>query len=85
MARQPLVTASTPQLSLYGAAGSGPFVIIMADPDVPTPQNPTYGPVRHWLAGNFYPSPTTNALTPSGTAITPYFQPTPGAGSPAHR
>ncbi|KAH6911201.1 phosphatidylethanolamine-binding protein [Coprinopsis sp. MPI-PUGE-AT-0042] len=79
------VTASTPQLSLYGPAGSGPFVIIMADPDVPTPQNPTYGPVRHWLAGNYYPSPTSNVLTPSGTAITPYFQPTPGVGSPAHR
>ncbi|KAJ3542854.1 hypothetical protein NMY22_g3346 [Coprinellus aureogranulatus] len=82
------VTAQTPQLSLYGISadpGPGPFVIIMADPDVPTPQNPSFSPVRHWLAGNYYPTKTSNVLTPSGTAITPYFQPTPGVGSPAHR
>ncbi|KAJ2915989.1 hypothetical protein MD484_g4454, partial [Candolleomyces efflorescens] len=82
------VTATTPQLSLYGIGadpGPGPFVIVMADPDVPTPQNPSFGPVRHWLAGNYYPTRTSNVLSPSGTAITPYFQPTPGVGSPAHR
>ncbi|KAJ2912192.1 hypothetical protein MD484_g8218, partial [Candolleomyces efflorescens] len=82
------ITATTPQLSLYGIGadpGPGPFVIVMADPDVPTPQNPSFGPVRHWLAGNYYPTRTSNVLTPSGTAITPYFQPTPGVGSPAHR
>ncbi|KAH6901120.1 hypothetical protein BKA70DRAFT_1437008 [Coprinopsis sp. MPI-PUGE-AT-0042] len=58
------VTASTPQLSLYGPAGSGPFVIIMADPDVPTPQNPTYGPVRHWwLATTILPPhPTSHSF-----------------------
>jgi phosphatidylethanolamine-binding protein (PEBP) family uncharacterized protein len=82
------ITLNTPQISLWspsGDVGPGPFVIVMADPDVPTPSNPTYGPVRHWLAGNYYPTPTSNVLTPSGTAITPYFQPTPGVGSPAHR
>ncbi|KAJ2927833.1 hypothetical protein H1R20_g9265, partial [Candolleomyces eurysporus] len=79
------MTAQTPQLSLWGTTDPGPFVIVMADPDVPTPQNPTFGPVRHWLAGNFYPTRTSNVLTPTGTAITPYFQPTPGTGSPAHR
>ncbi|KAF5320087.1 hypothetical protein D9611_010315 [Ephemerocybe angulata] len=81
------ITLNTPELSLWGLQdpGLGPFVIVMADPDVPTPANPSYSPVRHWLAGNYYGTPTSNVLTPSGTAITPYFQPTPGVGSPAHR
>ncbi|KAF5362920.1 hypothetical protein D9758_007092 [Tetrapyrgos nigripes] len=80
-------TAGPPTFSIdpstAAAAGPGPFVIAAIDPDAPTPQDPTNAQIRHFLGSDF----TVNggALTNSTPAISPFRQPTPPAGSDAHR
>ncbi|THU84051.1 PEBP-like protein [Dendrothele bispora CBS 962.96] len=79
-------TAGPPTFAVQGAAGRGPFVVATVDPDAPTPQDPTEAQIRHFLGSDFFasggePAPLTNR-TP---AISDFLQPTPPAGSPAHR
>ncbi|EEB96198.1 hypothetical protein MPER_04706, partial [Moniliophthora perniciosa FA553] len=62
---------------------AGPFVVAAVDPDAPTPQDPTNAQIRHFLGGDF--TNEGGALTNSTPAITSFRQPTPPAGSPAHR
>ena len=62
----------------------GPFVIAAVDPDAPTPQNPTNAQIRHFLGGNFAPN-RLGLLSNSTPAISEFRQPTPPAGSDAHR
>jgi len=62
----------------------GPFVIAAVDPDAPTPQNPTNAQIRHFLGGNFTPN-RLGLLSNSTPAISEFRQPTPPAGSDAHR
>ncbi|KAG7444123.1 PEBP-like protein [Guyanagaster necrorhizus] len=74
-------------ISGYGIR-DGPFVIATVDPDAPTPQNPTNAQIRHFLGGNFEPSrrsPGRAVLTNTTAAISDWRQPTPPAGSDAHR
>ncbi|KAF8644431.1 hypothetical protein AX16_008490 [Volvariella volvacea WC 439] len=81
-------TAGPPTFSVTGAAqtGLGPFVIASVDPDAPTPQNPTNAQIRHFLGGNFFLSSDRGGLLSNSTpAISGYRQPTPPAGSDAHR
>ncbi|KAF8989029.1 phosphatidylethanolamine-binding protein [Cyathus striatus] len=83
-------TAGPPIFSVIGTASKGPFVIAAVDPDAPTPQNPTAAQIRHFLGGNFVPALigphiSTPLLTNSTPAISNFAQPTPPAGSDAHR
>ncbi|KAF5362919.1 hypothetical protein D9758_007090 [Tetrapyrgos nigripes] len=79
-------TAGPPTFTVRGNAGHGPFVVATVDPDAPTPQDPTEAEIRHFLGSDFFasggnPAPLTNR-TP---AISEFLQPTPPAGSDAHR
>ncbi|GLB35547.1 putative phosphatidylethanolamine-binding protein [Lyophyllum shimeji] len=83
-------TAGPPTFSVVGDAGNGPFVVAAVDPDAPTPQAPTSAQIRHFLGPNFFArnSDSTNAARPlvnATAAISPFLQPTPPAGSDAHR
>ncbi|KAF7314458.1 Zn(2)-C6 fungal-type domain-containing protein [Mycena kentingensis (nom. inval.)] len=77
-------TAGPPTFSVSGNTGPGPFVIAAVDPDAPTPQAPTSAQIRHFLGGDFTRS-RGGLLTNSTPAISPFRQPTPPAGSDAHR
>ncbi|KAF9555136.1 PEBP-like protein, partial [Agrocybe pediades] len=47
-------TALAPSYRMAGEAGTdGPFLIVMVDPDAPTPQNRSYSVVRHFMGGNY--------------------------------
>ncbi|KAK0201567.1 PEBP-like protein [Desarmillaria ectypa] len=82
-------TVGPPSFALVGHnVGNGPFVVATVDPDAPTPQNPNISQVRHFLGGNFVSKhyiagPTT--LTNTTAAVSEWLQPTPPAGSDAHR
>ncbi|KAF9468739.1 phosphatidylethanolamine-binding protein, partial [Collybia nuda] len=79
------LTAGPPTFRLNGAAPSGPYVVATVDPDAPTPQMPTSAQIRHFLGGNFHMSSDSRRLTNSTPAISEFLQPTPPAGSDAHR
>ncbi|KAK7464752.1 hypothetical protein VKT23_005959 [Stygiomarasmius scandens] len=83
-------TAGPPSFSILqptaDAAGPGPFVIATVDPDAPTPQDPTSAQIRHFLGSDFTQGVQDGgALTNSTPAISDFRQPTPPAGSDAHR
>jgi len=59
------------------------YVLITVDPDAPTPQNPTSSQIRHFLGANFHD--VGGALVNKTAAISEWIQPTPPAGSDAHR
>ncbi|KAF7378126.1 hypothetical protein MSAN_00236900 [Mycena sanguinolenta] len=76
-------TAGPPTFHVVGNVGHGPFVVATVDPDAPTPADPTEAQVRHFLGGNFF---NENGLLVNVTpAVSEFRQPTPPAGSPAHR
>ncbi|KAE9402302.1 PEBP-like protein [Gymnopus androsaceus JB14] len=79
-------TAGPPTFAVIGPAGKGPFVVATIDPDAPTPQDPTSAEIRHFLGGNFFASgEPVQHLTNVTPAISEFRQPTPPAGSDAHR
>ncbi|KAJ8518289.1 hypothetical protein ONZ45_g4627 [Pleurotus djamor] len=78
-------TAGPPSFSLVGTTSRGPFVIAAVDPDAPTPQTPTASQIRHFLGGNFFKTGLGNAILNTTAAVSGFLQPTPPAGSPAHR
>ncbi|KAJ3552266.1 hypothetical protein NM688_g4240 [Phlebia brevispora] len=65
------------------------FVVATVDPDVPTPQDPTEAQIRHFLAPNFIRSAGSSlgevSLVNLTAPLSNWLQPTPPAGSPAHR
>lgn len=73
---------------------TGAYLVLMVDPDVPTPTNPTSRFLLHWLAPNFRPAgaaPSALRALP-GTVLTnrtantvSYRRPSPGTTSDAHR
>jgi len=77
-------TAGPPVFHVSDINSRGPFVVATVDPDAPTPQNPTSAQIRHFLGGNFTPGEG-GLLTNSTPAISEFRQPTPPAGSDAHR
>ncbi|KAJ3567086.1 hypothetical protein NP233_g6597 [Leucocoprinus birnbaumii] len=77
-------TAGPPTFSLLGTSRRGPFVVAAVDPDAPTPQAPTSAQIRHFLGGNFTPG-RSGLLSNSTPALSEFRQPTPPAGSDAHR
>ncbi|KAJ6551953.1 phosphatidylethanolamine-binding protein [Mycena capillaripes] len=76
-------TAGPPVFHVVGNVDRGPFVIATVDPDAPTPQAPTEAQIRHFLGGNFFNEG--GRLVNSTPAISEFLQPTPPAGSDAHR
>lgn len=64
--------------------GPSTFVIAAVDPDAPTPQEPTSAQIRHFLGSNFQLG-ADGVLTNTTAAISGWLQPTPPAGSDAHR
>ncbi|PFH53306.1 hypothetical protein AMATHDRAFT_55142 [Amanita thiersii Skay4041] len=81
-------TAGPPSFGAVGTDFTGPFVIAAIDPDAPTPQEPTNAQIRHFLGGNFFGRSTrieAEFLRNSTPAISEFRQPTPPAGSDAHR
>ncbi|KAJ7171252.1 PEBP-like protein [Mycena filopes] len=76
-------TAGPPTFNVVGNVGRGPFVVATVDPDAPTPQAPTEAQIRHFLGGNFINEG--GRLVNSTPAISEFLQPTPPAGSDAHR
>ncbi|TFK69553.1 PEBP-like protein [Pluteus cervinus] len=77
-------TAGPPLFSADQITSRGPFVIAAVDPDAPTPQAPTASQIRHFLGGNFFIKDD-GVLANNTPAVSNYLQPTPPAGSPAHR
>ncbi|CAG8615545.1 12700_t:CDS:2 [Ambispora leptoticha] len=57
------------------------FALVMVDPDAPSRANPTNREFRHWAVGNI----PANANLDKATTLTPYYPPTPPAGSGKHR
>ncbi|KAJ7069659.1 PEBP-like protein [Mycena amicta] len=76
-------TAGPPTFRVVGDVGKGPWVVAAVDPDAPTPQAPTSAQIRHFLGGNFINQG--GLLVNSTPAISEFRQPTPPAGSDAHR
>ncbi|KAJ7021584.1 PEBP-like protein [Mycena alexandri] len=76
-------TAGPPTFHVVGDVGKGPFVVAAVDPDAPTPQAPTSAQIRHFLGGNFFNHG--GLLKNTTPAISEFRQPTPPAGSDAHR
>ncbi|KAL0955848.1 hypothetical protein HGRIS_002050 [Hohenbuehelia grisea] len=87
-------TALKPQFYLNTTSSSllnDTFVLVMIDPDAPSPQNHTFSNVRHMLGGSFRVNGTTSAIT-NGTlltnttaTITDFLAPGPLPGSDPHR
>ncbi|KAJ8507120.1 hypothetical protein ONZ45_g10478 [Pleurotus djamor] len=86
-------TAGPPIFRVINAPSHGPFVVAAVDPDAPTPQTPTNAQIRHFLGGDFTAeaggrgsvSRGLHLLVNSTKAVSEFRQPTPPAGSPAHR
>ncbi|KAF5353389.1 hypothetical protein D9756_008063 [Leucocoprinus leucothites] len=82
---------SLPSISSHSRPKHSEFVIIAIDPDAPSPQEPIFGPVRHFLGGDFSPLKLgpfgleTPLLVNSTPAISEFLQPGPPAGSDPHR
>ncbi|KXN88546.1 OV-16 antigen [Leucoagaricus sp. SymC.cos] len=77
-------TAGPPSFNLINTRARGRFVVAVVDPDAPTPQDPTSAQIRHFLGGNFVKG-NGGLLSNSTPAISNFLQPTPPAGSDAHR
>lgn len=83
-------TVGPPHFAVRGVLPpSREFVVATVDPDAPTPQNPTVAQIRHFLAGNFVRGRITGLeqrqLVNETVPLSGWQQPTPPAGSPAHR
>ncbi|PSS37079.1 hypothetical protein PHLCEN_2v1118 [Hermanssonia centrifuga] len=84
-------TVGPPTFAVRGNIRRGQtFLVATVDPDAPTPQDPTVAQIRHLLAPNFVlvdgnSRHHTKALVNETAPISPWQQPTPPAGSDAHR
>ncbi|KAG6831325.1 hypothetical protein H0H92_011240 [Tricholoma furcatifolium] len=85
-------TAGPPTFAAAGLRDAGPFVVATVDPDAPMPADPTEAEIRHFLGANFFAidprageGGVLQRLVNETAAISNFKQPTPPAGSPAHR
>ncbi|KAI9684840.1 MAG: hypothetical protein M1820_010870 [Bogoriella megaspora] len=78
------VPAQQPQLGLSSSASSdSTYILVMVDPDAPTPQNPSSAQILHWIQPNLTLS--NGVLTATSQAFAPYARPMPPTYSDAHR
>ncbi|KAJ3775485.1 phosphatidylethanolamine-binding protein [Lentinula raphanica] len=61
-----------------------PYVLVIVDPDAPTPQNNTESQFRHMLGRDFHVD-NSSKLVNTSAALTDFVNPTPPAGSDPHR
>ncbi|GBM41207.1 OV-16 antigen [Araneus ventricosus] len=73
-------TQNPPTIVEYKADKNKLYTLLMFDPDVPTPQNPTLADFRHWLVENI---PGDDVK--SGDVISSYHPTAPPSYSDAHR
>ncbi|GJE97182.1 PEBP-like protein [Phanerochaete sordida] len=83
-------TVGPPHFAVRGVLpATRDFVVATVDPDAPTPADPTVAQIRHFLAGNFVRGRITGleqvTLVNETVPLSGWQQPTPPAGSPAHR
>lgn len=83
-------TVGPPHFAVRGGIERGQrFVVATVDPDAPTPRDPTSAQIRHFLAGNFVRGAGIGlgeeTLVNQTVPLSGWLQPTPPAGSPAHR
>jgi len=80
--------ASAPSFSLRSELASQlqgqKLVVVMIDPDAPTPQNKTFSQVRHFVGANFEVD-AVGRLTNSTPAVSDFVAPAPPALSSPHR
>ncbi|KAG1730387.1 phosphatidylethanolamine-binding protein [Suillus paluster] len=62
--------------------GESTYTLVMTDPDAPSKADPRYAQFRHWVVTGVKVTPAAQLTTP---AVTPYYPPTPPAGSGKHR
>ncbi|TFK93685.1 PEBP-like protein [Polyporus arcularius HHB13444] len=80
-----------PQVSLTSdnsTLANETFVLVLVDPDAPTPQNTSAAQIRHILAGGLRPNGSLadgTLLVKSTPAVSDYLNPNPPAGSDPHR
>ncbi|KZV74438.1 PEBP-like protein [Peniophora sp. CONT] len=83
------IAAEPEYLLTYEAVDStGSFVLLMLDPDAPTPSNNSVANVVHLLAHGLHPSSDLNVYAPlknTTPALADYYPPTPPSGSAPHR
>lgn len=60
------------------------WVIVMFDPDAPTPQMPNVSQFLHFIGGDFT-SDSSGALSNTSAALVEYFSPGPPLSSDPHR
>ena len=65
----------------------GPLVLVMVDPDAPTPQNRSDGQIIHFLGSGFHlgEGESTALVNSSAVADLSYWDPRPQNGSDPHR
>lgn len=90
ISRSSPATVGPPHFAVRGALPPAQrFVVATVDPDAPTPQDPTEAQIRHFLAGNFargtVTGPEQREIVNETVPLSGWLQPTPPAGSPAHR
>ncbi|KAJ3537199.1 hypothetical protein NMY22_g5690 [Coprinellus aureogranulatus] len=85
-------TSGDPQYSLIAVNGTsdprafGPLVLVMVDPDAPTPQDRSNSQIIHFLGSNFtLGEGTGTALANGSVALLRYWMPRPQNGSDPHR
>lgn len=76
---------SDSQIVIPHTMGDGPFVIVIVDPDAPTPQHPDHAQFRHFLGGGFVLRDLGLVLANKTPAITDFVKPSPPDGSDPHR
>jgi len=75
-----------PVVQLPSAATNAQYLVMMVDPDAPTPQDPSHSPIRHWLVGNVPGSVLhSGGNISSATVLEPFHGPHPPQGSDYHR
>ena len=88
-----IVTSFLPSFSIHNPGAdvklNSTFVVVVVDPDAPTPQNRSLSEVLHYMGGGYKVSGNITdhgfTLASNVTAVMPYFPPSPPNTSDPHR
>ncbi|OAA59925.1 phosphatidylethanolamine-binding protein [Cordyceps fumosorosea ARSEF 2679] len=80
------------QVEAGAAANDGSYLLMLVDPDAPTPEDPKFAFWRHWVVSGLKPPSSSSfsfssspALSSSGTTLTAFLGPGPKPESNPHR